>query len=154
MKQKPVQCMVLCLVLILPGIAFSYQENLKVKVSVKGGCTTTSNDEAHFGEHTSGQPHSILNSTGAVHYWCSVGTRHDIQVDNGQNYSGSSRKMALTPTGGVEIPYDLTYTPPSGVGSGAGNPLKVDVNVALAANALQNVPPGDYEDTVTVTVEP
>ncbi|GLQ47595.1 hypothetical protein GCM10007862_26460 [Dyella lipolytica] len=153
MKKKPVQCMLLCLVFALPCIAFGYQEQLKVKVTVKGGCTTTGNDEAHFGEHVSGAAHNALEGKGEVRYWCSNGTTHTISADNGQNYAGATRNMKRT--GGTEtIPYTWAHTPGSGTGSGPSPEAKVDVTVGLAANALASVPPGDYEDTVTVTITP
>lgn len=154
MNGKPVQRMVLCLLVTLPCIAFAYQgEQLKVKVSVRGGCTTTGNDEAHFGEHISGTAHTGLAARGAVHYWCSVGTTHTISVDDGQNYTGGTRHMQLA--GGTEtIPYSLSYVPDTDTGVGPTPPAKVDVTVNLVANALQNATPGEYEDTVTVTVEP
>lgn len=153
MKKKPVQCMLLCLVFTLPCIAFGYQEQLKVKVTVKGGCTTTGNDEAHFGEHVSGSAHGALQEKGEVRYWCSTGTTHTITADNGQNYAGATRNMKRT--GGTEtIPYAWAHTPTTGTGSGPSPEAKVDVTVDLAANALASVPPGDYEDTVTVTITP
>lgn len=154
MNKKPVQCMLLCLVFALPCIAFAYQaEQLKVKVTVKGGCTTTGNDEAHFGEHVSGNAHGAIPATGEVRYWCSAGTTHTIVADNGQNFSGGTRNMKLA-SGAVTIPYTWAHTPESDTGQGPANPAKVDVNVELAADALASVPPGEYEDTVTVTITP
>jgi spore coat protein U-like protein len=153
MNRKPVQCMLWCLVFVLPGIAFGYQEQLKVKVSVKGGCTTTGNDEAHFGERVSGETHGALTEVGEVRYWCSAGTTHTIAVDNGQNYSGGTRYMKRA-DGSETIAYSLTHSPSSGTGQGPTPEAKVEVNVGLVANALTSVPPGEYEDTVTVTITP
>jgi spore coat protein U-like protein len=151
--RKPVQCMLLCLVCSLPCIASGYQEQLHVKVTVKGGCTTTGNQEAHFGEHVSGNAHSALSAQGEVTYWCSAGTTHTIVADSGQNYSGGSRHMQRA-DGSETIAYTLTQTPESATGQGPSPEAKVDVSVGLLANALSSVPPGEYQDTVTVTITP
>jgi spore coat protein U-like protein len=151
--KKPVQCMLLGLVCALPCIAFGYQEQLNVKVSVKGGCTTTGNNEAHFGEHVSGNAHSALSAQGEVSYWCSTGTTHTIMADNGQYFTGGTRHMQLA-GGSQTIPYTLAYTPESSTGNGPSPEAKVDVTVGLAANALSSVPAGEYQDTVTVTITP
>jgi spore coat protein U-like protein len=151
--KKPVQCMLWGLVCALPCIAFGYQEQLNVKVSVKGGCTTTGNNEAHFGEHVSGTTHGPLSAQGHVTYWCSTGITHSIVADNGQNYSGGTRHMQRT--GGSEtIAYALAYSPDSATGEGPSPEAKVDVTVGMNANALSSAPPGEYQDTVTVTITP
>jgi spore coat protein U-like protein len=152
MKRKPVQCMVLCLVVALPCVAFAYQENLKVRVSVRGGCATTGNDEVNFGEHLAGQG-GTYSAVGVVHYWCSSGVTHTIDINNGENYSGSMRRMKRA--GGPEfISYHVDWIPKSGIGAGPTPLARVDVTATIPTGGLSNAPPGEYEDTLIVTVEP
>ncbi|WP_233843369.1 spore coat protein U domain-containing protein [Dyella sp. 2HG41-7] len=154
MKQKPVQCMVLSLALTLPCAAFSFQgQQLKVGVKLNGGCgyDVLEPTHAHFGEHTSGMDHPQKKETGKANFWCSQDIPFTVVVDDGQNSSGSTRRMKHQGTNDY-IDYTLDHTPKSGTGTG-NTLIHVDVDFTVAANAMKNAPPGEYEDVVTVTAD-
>ncbi|RDS83105.1 SCPU domain-containing protein [Dyella monticola] len=153
MKQKPVQCVVLGLTFILPSIAFAFQgQQLKVGVSVTGGCTFEDGtvQHAHFGSHLAGRPHSPVAANGYVEFWCSPGTTIQIGVDDGQNPNAGMRRMK-GPGPTDYISYTLQHNPQQAIGGGPGAATRVNVDFTLPADAMLNAAQGEYEDTVTVT---
>jgi spore coat protein U-like protein len=150
MKQKPVQCMVLCLACALPCVVFAFQGEIKVGVKIKGECgyATESTQHAHFGEQFTGKPHGVLDEDGEVAFSCPSGTTYTVNVSH---EAGATHQMTLV--GGTDtVDYLLVdYTPKDGTAS-SGVSIPVRLSFRVPANALQNAAPGDYEDQVTVTV--
>lgn len=102
-----------------------------------------------------------IDNASTVTMTCTGRTAWNVALDNGQNASGSTRRMRLPATGNY-VTYELyqtaartqrwgntlgTDTVP-GTGTGSAQTLTVYGRVPAA----QSVPAGNYSDTITVTI--
>jgi spore coat protein U-like protein len=154
MKQKLVRCMVLSLALTLPYRAFAFQEaGIKVFVTVEGGCDFSDQGptDADFGVHRSGTSNERLEKTGSLKFWCSAGTRVQVSINREVGPSYAMKQV----NGDGEIAYNIPgFGSSSDTGQGPGNLITAFVNFAVEAGAMQNAPPGDYVDEVSVSINP
>jgi len=104
-----------------------------------------------------------VDSTSVISLRCAPGTAYSVQLDNGQNASGSQRRMYAGPVGVVPAIRYVTYnlyrdgarslawtaaTIASGIAPANG---QVDLNV-YGRMPVNVVLPTGYRDSVTVTV--
>ena len=164
--------LVVACMLLAPGLASAavVNGNITVLAEVGTGCTVTNTGgaTANFGTIDFGEIYDFSGvdivqqidasgGTAGIEVECTVGTNYSIEVDGGQNYTGTSRALA----GAVdEIAYTLHwnhYTDPA-IPVSAPEPF---VAVAgsfthtvwgkIAANHA-SVTPGSYTDVVAVIV--
>ncbi len=149
----------LCAAVLLPFSASAAQVStpLEIMATVSSTCTVTS-AQVDFGVYNGPR----ANSTGEVVVTCNDGVPFSVGLDGGLNSDGANRRMA--DSGGNYLPYRLTYLGgewgDDGItnsyrgapvqSSGTGAPEAFTVDALIFAN--QEVPPGVYTDTVTVTV--
>ena len=99
----------------------------------------------------------IVSATGQLHVRCTNGTAYTVALDQGDNASGGSRRMA---GGGNFVPYGLYHTAgtaapwsdqTSELHSGVGNGSAQQISV-YGVMPTANFPAGSYADTVTATL--
>jgi spore coat protein U-like protein len=139
----------------LPGIAAA-QANFIVSATVTENCTVGANP-LNFGDYnTLGA--AVTGST-TLTIRCTRGTSATISLDNGANATpGGVRQMA---SGSERLRYDLfqdnTYSTRWGSGGSglaytAASRASVDRTIYGRIDADQDVTPGSYQDTISVTV--
>lgn len=131
-----------------------------VSARVPGSCTLSAAAALGFGSHP-GPITSAYQGQTAVEMLCRNGTAWMLSLDNGQHFDGTSRRMRL----GASTDYvryglyrnagrTLAWGANPGVdtlsGTGTGTTQFPAVNGQIPAG--QNVPAGDYQDVVRVTV--
>lgn len=136
--------------------------NLTVQASVAARCTV-STTTVNFGTYdpTSGSP---TDQNGAVTIQCTRGTVATINLGNGSNFSGGTRRMASQTLTTTEfLTYGLFTDSPGGTPWGTGiaggttvgytapnaSPTSLTVFGRMAAG--QDVSVDSYQDTVVVT---
>lgn len=145
----------------LSTLAATVTANLTVKARVVPACVVTGGD-IDFGVYDG----AAKTIPATISVTCNDGVAYQVALDAGLN-SGTAGDRQLVNAAGDAIPYTLNYggttiawgdsgagdTFPAGeplaaTGTGAEEALAVDGMVAAAVAA----PPGDYTDTVTITV--
>lgn len=87
-------------------------------------------------------------------FWCTRGTTWAITDDSGlHELVAGSPRMLHTVTGGEFIPYSFSYTA-GGTGSGRGTTISMDIASSVAAVNYLNALAGNYDDTVTLSINP
>lgn len=142
-----------------PVLAGSASASLQVSVTVDQSCvlTTTSLSFADYSPFAT----APNDSTGAVTIHCSIGTIANIGLDCGTACTASVPYMRNGSGGSLSysVYQNSTRTTPWGntTGSWLTTPPAPDTNSQVYTiygriPALQPVPPGNYTDTVTATV--
>jgi hypothetical protein len=52
------------------------------------------------------------------------------------------------------IPYSFSYNPATGSGTGPGTPITLSISGTVAYADFQNADPGNYSDTVILSITP
>ncbi len=142
----------------LPAGAASTSTTFNVTATVLNSCAVAATDLA-FGNY---DPASATDKTGTstITVTCTLGTPFDMGLNNGNNASGSTRRMA---SGAARLTYQIykdvgatqilgsvaASLGVSGVGTGAGLPTLIHGVIPKA----QNVGAGAYSDVITVSVD-
>ena len=134
------------------------------RATIASSCTVAANDLA-FGTHS--QLAAAVNASTSLGVTCSVNTPYTVRLDGGTTANNvANRRMGLNGTGPAAqgVAYQLRHTSPNGplwgdgsagtstvAGTGTGGSQTIPVYGRVLP---QSVPlPGQYEDTVTVTVQ-
>jgi spore coat protein U-like protein len=132
----------------------------EVSATVPTSCQLSAATELNFGSQA-GPIAGVQDNSSTITMTCRNRTAWNLGLDNGQNHDGSTRRMRLGFTGNY-VSYQLyrdsdrslawgnvigTNTA-TGTGTGSAQSQTVHGRVPGA----QNVPAGNYSDTVTVTV--
>ena len=133
----------------------SGSNNLIVDASFENSCVLNSTPDLNFGQVTD-LKQAVSGST-AISLSCPSNTTWKVSLDNGLNYSGSSRRMK---NGNQYIPYalyrgaDLSQPWDStGYSQGTGNNGIQQIQIYGKVPAQSSmIPAGDYVDIVTVTL--
>ncbi len=127
--------------------------SIAVRASVRGSCVITSADDVDFGTLETGDVTSH-EATANVQYWCSNGLSYTLALDDGLHAGGPGQPAMKRTTGVEKIPYSVTITPTSGIGLGPTPSQTAVVKATIEKDHAQAASVGDYEDTLTVTLEP
>ena len=161
MKRTILSLAVLSLISV-PAFAGSATANLSVTASVSANCTISTSPVA-FGAYdpVSANAAANLNGTGTVTVACTKGTAATIDLGNGANLSGGSRRMASASDFLKYALYkDAARTQVWGTGMAGGTTYaytaasKNSVAVTVYGTVPQNqdVTVGAYADTVVATI--
>lgn len=136
------------------GTTLQGNGQLTVQATVTGGCSVGS-PTLNFGAYPSNSVTAISGST-TFSVNCTSGANYYIGLDNGANYSGSTRQMSdgagnflaysLTDSGGN--PWDDVANYVTGTGTGLSQTITINGSIPAA----QNVPLGNYSDSVLINV--
>jgi spore coat protein U-like protein len=156
MKKLVGLMMVLGLVLGLGSGAMAADSNtVTVTANVTGTCRFSSpTSTLAFGalDPGSGNPASAATTT---NFWCTNGTAYTITDNDGLYFTGpNANRMRHATTLTQFIPYTFSYNPASGNGSGPGTPITLTISGSILFASYQNADPGDYSDTVVLSITP
>lgn len=128
--------------------------------TVPGRCTIDAATDLDFG-NVPGLIDSSHDQASTITMTCTSRTAWNVALDDGQNASGSVRRMRMD-GGDRHVAYELYRDPARTLrwgttpgadtleGTGTGDPQQVTVHGRVPAG--QSVPAGTYRDTITVTV--
>ena len=150
------------LVVAAPAFAASQTANLPISATVSANCTITTSAVA-FGAYDPVSANAAANLTaqGAVNVACTKGTPATIDLGNGGNFLGGTRRMG---SGSDFLNYslfrDAALTQPWGSGIAGGGTQAYNaatknvtaVTVYGMVPAAQDVTVGSYSDTVVATI--
>ena len=148
--------MVLGLVLVLGRVAMAADTNtVTVTANVLGTCRFASpTSTLAFGalDPGSGNP---VNAATTTTFWCTSGTLYTIADNDGLHELVADQNRMRHATDLAQfIPYTFSYNPAGGSGSGPGTPITLNISGAVAFASYQNALPGDYSDTVVLSITP
>ncbi|MBZ4037925.1 Csu type fimbrial protein [Novilysobacter selenitireducens] len=134
------------------------------RATIASSCTVAANDLS-FGTHS--QLAAAVNASTSLGVTCSVNTPYTVRMDGGTTANNvADRRMGLNGTGPAAqgVAYQLRHTSPNGplwgdgtsgtstlAGTGTGGSQTLPVYGRVLPQAVPL--PGQYEDTVTVTVQ-
>lgn len=163
MKRTILSLMVLTAIVIsAPAFAASATANLNVSASVAAVCTITTSPVA-FGAYDPVLANAAtdLTATGSVNVACTKGTPATIDLGNGGNFSGGSRRMASgTDFLNYALYKDAARTQVWGSGLAGGTTMayvaatKASTPITVYGTVPQNqdVTVGAYNDVVLATI--
>ena len=131
--------------------------SVDVRANIKGTCVIDLVTMIDFGDLEQGTTAPDRTAPGTVRYWCSKGLAFTITTGNGNNASGTQRRMkGVATTNSTEfLPYTLTSdAPASGTGAGAAAPATVTFTAGVKGTDYNVLSVGQLKDTVVVTITP
>ncbi|KUG23486.1 spore coat u precursor [hydrocarbon metagenome] len=155
MKRFMVVLAAMALVIAMVGGAFAETTTtVKSTASIANACQLGGIGAIAFGDldQVTGAAKADVAATGYT-LWCTKGYSAAISINNGSNYSGSTRNLKNT-TNTDLIPYALAWTTPV-EGDGKSTDIatsKVALKGTIADGTYADVSAGAYEDTVTITI--
>ena len=137
-------------------------DTFRVTITIQGTCLVISASDIDFGTQLSGP--GTYTQNGLIQVQCTKDLPFLLGLDGGTT-TGDVSARAMTNGAGVEIPYSLHQTSPtgpnwgndpatgySGTGLGVGPAYNIDLTVYAEAVVAGSEPVGTYSDTVTATV--
>ncbi|QJR16700.1 spore coat protein U domain-containing protein [Usitatibacter palustris] len=153
-KRKLATCTAL-FAIALP--VFAADTSVDVRANIKGICVIDSITAIDFGDLEQGTTAPDRNAPGSVRYWCTKGLVYSVTLGNGNNATGSQRRMkGVAVTNSAEfLPYDLTSgSPATGTGAGPGAPVTLTLTGSVRGADYNLLSVGQLLDTVVVTIAP
>lgn len=140
----------LALIFGLSAVAMAASQNVGVSGTISGQCRFTASSALAF----TLDPNlgSDATATGSVTFWCTKSSAYTLSTDNGQNSSGSQKR--LYDGSAVYINYAATLASTTGSGTGKTTPISVNINGTVVNADYVNQPAGSYTDTLAVTINP
>lgn len=149
---------------LFTGTAFAATSSttFQVTATVSAGCVIAATNH-DFGSYLPSSATDNINGSNTITATCTLATLYDIGLDIGIGAGATAASRKMTRTGGTEtLEYSLYQSADrlvvlgntlgvdviSGVGTGAA----IDHTVFGKITAGQNVPAGNYVDTVTATI--
>jgi spore coat protein U-like protein len=150
-----------CIGTALIALAFSAsadQANMDVGAEIIGKCQIEAVTPIDFGdlEQTAGNSADRV-AVGGLNYWCSLGMRYNISMDDGLNSSKGSRRMrGQAATNSLEyLTYELRpRRGESGSGLGPQFPEVFDMEATVKGRDYEILSVGGLLDSVVVTISP
>ena len=144
--------------LALACSASADQSRMDVGAEIIGVCKIEDATSIDFGDliQSAGtSPNRIV--TGSVRFWCSMGLRYTVKVDNGLHSSKGSRRMkgqASTNTNEY-LSYDLRpRNTERGTGLGPQSPEVFEMEAEVRGENYEMLSVGGLLDTIVVTISP
>ncbi len=130
-----------------------------VRASVAPSCEVLTANDLQFGSNA-GAISATLDNASSIALTCRRGTAWTLSLDDGQNFSGGTRRMRLGTSANYvayQLYRDSGRTTPwgatgAGVATGTGTGSAASQAVYGRVPAPQNVPAGQYQDVITVTI--
>jgi spore coat protein U-like protein len=131
--------------------------NVDVRANIKGTCVIDLVTAIDFGDLEQATTAVDRTAPGSVRYWCSKGLVYNVTMGNGNNASGTQRRMkGVATTNSTEfLPYNLTSdAPATGTGAGPGALATVTLTATVRGADYNVLSVGQFLDTVVVTIAP
>jgi spore coat protein U-like protein len=133
------------------------ETSVDVRANIKGTCVIDLATAIDFGDLEQGTTAADRTAPGSVRYWCSKGLVYTVTLGNGNNPSGTQRRMkGLAITNSTEfLAYNLTSdAPPTGTGAGPAALVTVALTASVRGADYNALSVGQFMDTVVVTIAP
>jgi spore coat protein U-like protein len=139
---------------IVAGNAAAADSNtLTVAASVTGTCRFSSGTSTlNFGALDQSSA-ADASATGNTQFWCTRNATYTVGANNGL-YFDTTRRMRHASENTEFIPYNLTFTPTAGTGSGKTSPITLNLSGTITNANYVNAVAGNYADTVTLSITP
>lgn len=135
---------------------------IKVSATITGTCNfagannAAGNTTLSFGaldQTATGDANATQTS---LNFWCTNGTSvGGISANSGTHSGNCGGSTCMKNTGSANyIPYTLSFTSPTGTGSGKTSPISVNFDASITNSDYVDAPAGTYEDFVTLTISP
>ena len=139
----------------LPAAAADKQ--VDVRANIKGTCVIDLATAVDFGDLEQATTAPDRTAPGSVRYWCTKGLAYTVTMGNGNNASGTQRRMkGIATTNSTEfLAYDLTAgSPATGTGAGPAAPVTFTMTGTVRGANYNVLSVGQFMDTVVVTIAP
>jgi spore coat protein U-like protein len=139
----------------LPAVAAD--ASVDVRANIKGICVIDLVTPVDFGDLEQGTTAPDRTAPGSVRYWCTKGLAYNVTMSNGNNASGTQRRMkGVATTNSTEfLPYSLTAgSPATGTGKGPTTPDTFTITGSVRGADYNVLSVGQFLDTVVVTIAP
>jgi spore coat protein U-like protein len=143
--------------LSIPLCAIAADASVDVRANIKGTCVIDLVTMIDFGDLEQGTTAPDRTAPGTVRYWCSKGLVFTITTGNGNNASGTQRRMkGVATTNSTEfLPYTLAPDAVlSGTGAGPAAPVTHTITGTVRGADYNALSVGQFSDTVIVTIAP
>jgi spore coat protein U-like protein len=137
--------------------AIAAETSVDVRANIKGTCVIDQATVIDFGDLEQGTTAPDRTAPGSVRYWCSKGLVYTVTLGNGNNASGSQRRMkGLATTNSTEfLAYSLASdAPPTGTGAGPATLVTVALTATVRGADYNVLSVGQFMDTIVVTIAP
>jgi len=137
--------------------ALAADTSVDVRANIKGTCVIDLVTSIDFGDLEQGTTAPDRTAPGSVRYWCSKGLAYTVTMGNGNNASGTQRRMkGVATTNSTEfLAYDLTSdAPATGTGAGPSTLATVTLTATVRGTNYNVLSVGQFIDTVVVTIAP
>ncbi len=162
--KRTIQATIVVMLLVAAGVAAAADTaTVAVSARVVGTCRfSTAGATLAFGDLPFDANGAALGLaaplTTSINFWCTNGATYTITDDNGTNPDGFGGYQMVHATMPAQlIAYSFTYADPSGDATGSGlgplSPITLTITGNVGATYGGNAP-GDYSDTVTLTITP
>jgi len=137
-----------------PNLVFAQQRvgNLDVSVSVVVRCKLESNGDIALGSLDPAHPVNTFAAS-EVRVACTRGAVYRLSVDNGRNFNGERQTRQMTTAQGDKLPYALSVEDNAGRGNGWFQPAVIRLSASVKGDDYVDLPAGQYQDVIRVTVE-
>jgi spore coat protein U-like protein len=140
---------------VLASKSSNQSNSLNVMSNYENSCNLISASDLNFGQIN--DLSQVVTSSTTVALSCPLNTSWKVNLDQGMNYDGATRRMRK---GADYIAYELYRDAQysqlwnnSGASQGTGNNGTQTINIyGKAGPSLTAVPAGEYQDTITVTL--
>ena len=140
---------------VLASQSSNQSNSLNVTSNYENSCNLISASDLNFGQIN--DLSQVVTSSTTVALSCPLNTSWKVNLDQGMNYDGATRRMRK---GADYIAYELYRDAQysqlwnnSGASQGTGNNGTQTINIyGKAGPSLTAVPAGEYQDTITVTL--
>lgn len=140
---------------VLESKSSNQSNSLNVMSNYENSCNLISASDLNFGQIN--DLSQVVTSSTTVALSCPLNTSWKVNLDQGMNYDGATRRMRK---GADYIAYELYRDAQysqlwnnSGASQGTGNNGTQTINIyGKAGPSLTAVPAGEYQDTITVTL--
>ncbi len=141
-------------IVMIAGNALAADSNtLTVSASVTGTCRFSSGTSTlNFGALDQSSA-ADANATGNTQFWCTRNATYTVGANNGL-YFDTARRMRHASETTEYIPYNLTFTPTAGTGTGKTSPITLNLSGTITNANYVNALAGNYADTVTLSITP
>jgi spore coat protein U-like protein len=145
------------LIAALPIAVSAAETSVDVRANIKGTCVIDQATTIDFGDLEQGTTAPDRTAPGSVRYWCSKGLVYSVTLGNGNNASGTQRRMkGQATTNSTEfLSYTLTSdAPATGTGAGPATLVTVALTASVRGADYNVLSVGQFMDTVVVTIAP
>jgi len=152
--KKVLMVLIAVAVVAAAGVAAADSASVAVTANVIGTCKFNSGGSITYTDLDPASASTTVSGTVVQpQFWCTRNASYTITDDLGLHESGTTFRMQHGTVLTDFIPYTFTYNA-TGTGTGKTAPITMNIASTIAVSDLANVSPGNYSDTVTLSITP